>query len=153
MREEFVYQYTSIFFEQHLNLQKDNIWLKIVYANIILDHSIEHYALALSILHSVPKFKLDFMTEFLLYDSTKRLTHYVNNLMYVNPNCVDMMNFIGYRSDIQKFRKMLNTVADEHIEFWENYMINSPKVLQLYTKNLNVAKGDDKVQARWAQLK
>ncbi len=83
MKADFVYKYTRMFFEKHLAIQKDNIWLKIVYANIILDHSIEHYPLALSILHSVPKFKLDFVTDFLLHDTTRRLTRYVNNLMYI----------------------------------------------------------------------
>jgi PAS domain S-box-containing protein len=64
-----------------------------------------------------------------------------------------MVNYRSYKADIDKFRQMLDHVTDRHIEFWENYITNEPKVLELFKKNKIVAKSDDKVRSKWSVLK
>jgi len=145
----FKYKYIKGLYEEALRQNtKHSEWLRVLYAQFIIDHNLEDYPKALSLLHSIlRKNKGIFLSH-----SIKILLKKISDLIHNQDKELDIKTFISCYQQSNKIKGRILEITKDTLKFWETFQQPDPKYSELYQQSKQINQKADKLDKFWNQF-
>ena len=155
--EELTYKYTEYKYNFMKGLYEDALrmnpthsdWLRVLYAQFIMDNNLEDYPKALSLLHGILKKN----KSILLSHSIKELLKRISALIESQDKELDINSFITCHQRSHELKERILEVTKSALSFWDTFQQPDPKYTELYQKSKQINQKADMLDKFWIQFK
>jgi len=147
---EFKYTFINKLYEDALkkNTQQSD-WLRVLYAQFIIDSNLRNYPKALSLLHSILKRNRGI----LLSHSIKVLLQQVSDSINTQDKQLDVKTYILCHQEANEIKSQIQDITKMTLDFWEIFQQPDPKYTEIYQKSKKINHKADKLDKLWNRFK